>query len=129
MNKAKTKSVIRRDHIGDVVAKYIEHGWTAIRAPAEGLNDIIAHKDKRFHFVQVVTPATIDNPMYHGVAKNTFIQNAFSNQATPVYAHVLEKTRRDGSTDVTITFENVNDNARVIIGGRAKPQPAAAEQI
>lgn len=118
------------DPIDAVINKYREFGWTAFRAPKESLNDIIAHnqsKNNKFHFVQVVTKETIDNARHQGIAKNTFIQNAFSNSAIPIYAHVVTSVRRGVGEDgvrvlnANVTFENVNENARVIIGGRKAP--------
>jgi hypothetical protein len=99
------------DNIAAVRAKYAEFGWTAFAAPTESLNDIIAQKGKKLHFVQVITPETADSAKHTGLAKNTFIQNAFSNGAAPIYATIVVKPRT-----TQITFENINDNTQVIIG-------------
>lgn len=134
---AKPTKPVAFDPIDAVINKYREFGWTAFRAPKESLNDIIAHnqsKNNKFHFVQVVTKETIDNARHQGIAKNTFIQNAFSNSAIPIYAHVVTSVRRgvgeDGSRalNANVTFENVNENARVIIGGRKTPTPDAEKK-
>lgn len=106
------------DPIIPVIAKYTEFGWVAIRSPKNSLTDIIAQKDKRLHFVQVVTPETIDDVKFQGLPKNTFIQNAFSNTAVPVYAHVVTTKKKEITTK--ITFEDVNLNTRVIIGGNRR---------
>lgn len=105
--------------LDSVIAKYTEFGWTLMRPPRGSINDIVAQKDKKFHFIQIVTPETIDNVKFHGVAKNTFVQNAFSNGAVPVYAHVVTKNQKAG-LQITVTFEDVNGNKRIIIGGRKK---------
>lgn len=119
--KAEAPDVSKASLIGDVIAKYVEFGWQAIRAPG-GINDILAQKNKRFHFVQVVTKETIDDPKFHGLPKNDFVQNAFSNGATPIFAHVISKPCKgpDGTRvfKSKITFEDVNANGRVIIGGK-----------
>ncbi|QYB17515.1 hypothetical protein PV-S19_0151 [Pacmanvirus S19] len=98
--------------IDAVISKYTENNWQIIRAPKNGMNDLIAQKANRLHFIQVVTKENIDEPKYHGLAKSSFIQNAFSNNATPVFAHVVT-----GKTGIKISFEDVNLCSRVIIGG------------
>lgn len=98
------------DMITTVLNKYTERGWTAIRAPKNSTNDIIAQKDKRLHFVQVVTASTINDSRFNGLSKTTFIQNAFSNGAQPVFAHVVQSRGI-----YKITFEDVNLNGRIII--------------
>lgn len=98
-------------HITVAEMKYTENGWTVIR-PAGSINDIIAQRGKKYHFVQVVSDTETDNIKYQGIAKNSFIQNAFSNGAIPVYAHVT------GKKALKVTFEDVNANARIIISTR-----------
>lgn len=102
-----------------VIDKYRSNGWVVISVQGVGLNDIIAQKQSgtnRLHFIQVVTD---DQAAKHnGNAKNDFIQNAFSNQAVPVYAYV-EQTK---DKSPIITFEDVNLCSRVIIGHTAKTQ-------
>jgi hypothetical protein len=109
-----------------VVAKYTEFGWQAIRAPRGGMNDIVASKGTRFHFVQIVTKETLEDPKFHGNPKNNFIQNAFSNGAAPIYAHVVKSSCKnvDGTRGqrVKITFEDVNLGGRVIIGGNRRAE-------
>lgn len=98
-----------------VIEKYTENGWDAIRCPKGSLNDIIATRNGRFQYVQVVA---CDDPKFHGEFKNNFVQNAFSNSATPVFAHVVSGAKGT----VKITFEDVNTNNRVIIGGTRKKE-------
>lgn len=105
--------------VDSVVAKYSEFGWTLMKLPHGSLNDIVAQKDKKIHFIQVVTPETIDNVKFQGIARNTFIQNAFSNSAIPVYAHVVTKDSRAGQK-ITVTFQDINLNTRIIVGGNRK---------
>ncbi len=102
-----------------VCIKYAEHGWTVINPPAGGINDILAQKGPKLHFVQVVTSANIDQQRYHGEAKNAFIQNAFSNMAQPIFGHVVSS--RNGAS---VTFGDVNLGTRVIIGAK-KTEPTA----
>ena len=94
-----------------VLAKYNEAGWQTIKSPKNNMNDLIAQKSHRLHFVQVVPKKFIDDPRYHGMAKSSFIQNAFSNGATPVFAHVDSAKK--------IVFEDVNLCGRVIVNGKA----------
>jgi hypothetical protein len=94
--------------IDATIAKYNEYGWTVIRAPVGGINDIIAAKGPRLHFIQVTTKESEEEARYHGQAKNDFIQNAFSNQALPIRARVGR----------CVTFEDVNLGSRVIIGAK-----------
>jgi hypothetical protein len=114
--------------IAAVVAKYTEFGWQAIRAPRGGMNDIVASKGTRFHFVQIVTKETLEDPKFHGMPKNNFIQNAFSNGAAPIYAHVVKSSCKnaDGTRGqrIKITFEDVNLGGRVIIGGNRREDAA-----
>lgn len=117
------------------IAKYSDHGWTIIVAPKGGLNDLIASKGERLHHIQVVTVDTIDEPQHHGEPKNNFIQNAFSNNAVPVFAHVVKSMKKDDDgtkfEHFKVTFEDVNTRNRVIIGGKkaaAAPKPAATKK-
>ena len=98
------------DHQAAVADKYSAYGWTITNSPG-GMNDMIAHKQEKLHFIRVVTPENYDDARYHGLAKNSFIQNAFSNGAVPVHAHVVIKGSRS-----KVTFENVNIGDRIIIG-------------
>lgn len=105
------------DHVAEVIKKYAEAGWTAIRAPKNSTNDVIAQKGPRYHFVQVVTPENSADVKFQDLPKNTFIQNAFSNSATPVYAKISRK-----SANVKISFEDANTGGRVLIPKAAEPK-------
>lgn len=98
--------------IDTVLAKYRKHGWVAFCPPGGSTNDIIAQNGRRLHFVQVTTSETKNDSKYTGLAQNTFIQNAFSNAACPVYAIITDG--RPGA----IIFINVNENVRVLIRGK-----------
>jgi hypothetical protein len=117
--KTPSSKPIFKSPLDAVIAKYTEYNWTVIKSPKNGLTDLVVSKGERFHHVQIVTPETIDEQRYHGEAKTNFIQNAFSNQATPVFAHVVSSNLK-GTTDkkYKVTFEDVNTNNRVIIGGK-----------
>lgn len=111
------------DPIDAVLTKYTEMGWNAMRMK-NSINDIVASKPKntKIHFILVVTPDTLNDPRFNGLPKNTFIQNAFSNGAVPIFATVTTKQVGSGEKarlDVKITFEDVNSNARVIIAKKA----------
>jgi hypothetical protein len=98
-----------------VSAKYTSNGWTLI--PQKGsINDLIAHKKSRVHFVQVITDANHEDAKFHGLPKNTFIQNAFSNNALPIHARVSNGPKGT----FKVSFEDVNLNTRVIVSERKK---------
>lgn len=121
--KAKTPTVkqVPFDYIGAAMAKYNEAGWTAYRCPTGGMNDFIAHRDKKLHYLQVVPSDNVENMRFHGEAKNTFIQNAFSNSAVPIHATVTAK--KVGGAKITL--EDVNTNGRVVVAGPRKVVKAA----
>ena len=106
------------DPIAAAMNKYTDMGWTCMRQKTS-INDLVAHKSTRMHFIQVVTLANIDDAKYTGLAKNTFIQNAFANNATPIFAHVITSMVKDAPR-IKVTFEDVNTNCRIIIGSAKK---------
>ncbi len=93
------------------ITKYQAADWTVIKAPKGAINDFMAKRGERFHFVQVVTKETIDDAKFHGEAKNSFVQNAFSNGAIPIFAHVVGKK---------VTFEDVNSGNRALVTSKKK---------
>jgi hypothetical protein len=97
------------------IAKYQAADWTVIKAPKGAINDFMAKRGERFHFVQVVTKETIDDAKFHGEAKNSFVQNAFSNGAIPIFAHVVGKK---------VTFEDVNSGNRALVTSKKKASVA-----
>jgi len=103
-----------------VINKYKENGWEVMIPPQGTIVDIIARSDKKFHHVQVITNP--EDPRAVAIAKNTFIQNAFSNGAIPVHALVKMSNKRgpDGARVATasVTFKDVNLSSRVIVGGK-----------
>ncbi len=124
--KTKTKkavpaepAIVRADPMASVKAAYTDYGWTIIEH--RGINDIIAHRGERLHFIQVITAETANDVRFQQESRNIFIQNAFSNQAEPIYAHVVITLGRDRVERATVTFQNVNTNARVIIGNKKRP--------
>lgn len=107
-----------QDYFLAVKKKYENAGWQTIGAPNIVINDIIAKKNDKFHFVKILTDEQSDKNLAE-IQKNDFIQNAFSNGATPVYAHVKStKTNK-----IKMSFENINTNNRIII--RTSPQQRA----
>lgn len=90
-----------------VSAKYVGAGWTVIKPPGGTINDLIAQKGGRVHFVQIMSEKTEGGARFNGLARNSFIQNAFSNGATPVYA------RLDGDK---LTLRDINTDSRVVLG-------------
>lgn len=67
------------------IARYAEAGWIVHRQKC--INDMLAHKGARLHFVQFVTDPTAAR--HTGQARSEFVQNAFSNCAAPVLAELV----------------------------------------
>ncbi len=108
------------DPYAEVLNKYTANGWTVITPPKGALNDLITQKGKKLHFVQIITKETVTGARYQGIAKNTFIQNAFANAAIPVYALVTASGNR-----ISVSFEDVNQNSKLIITAKTPKQPVA----
>jgi hypothetical protein len=106
------------DPIQFISAKYEAEGWTVIRSPKGGINDIVVKRDNRYQFVQIVCDD--DDPRSTGLSRNNFIQNAFSNGAVPVVAKI-DINKKDPLKS-KVSYEDVNVGARVIVGGRKKPE-------
>ena len=98
-------------HREAVQAKYRSEGWDVMQMPADTINDFIARRRDRYHFVQVIPRGKEKDPKYEGIPLNSFVQNAFSNGAEPIHAH-CHITRTE---NVKISFTDVNTNCRVII--------------
>lgn len=108
----------RIDHNREaVIAKYKEYGWTLLAT--KGINDFIANhpKNNKYHFIQVIHAGNDTDAKFSELARNSFIQNAFSNNALPVYAHC--KQTRNG---IVVTCEDINTGATVIF--RKTPLPS-----
>lgn len=95
--------------------RYQSKGWQIMNTPRGGINDLVAGKSVggkyKYHFVQFVdSEDDIDNaPRYKGEAKGAFIQNAYSNQATPVYVI----PRRSGANR-KVVLENADTSQKII---------------
>ncbi len=98
-----------------VIGRYTEKGWQVFKCDKGAQNDFVAHSGKNCHFVQVVTPETVESLRFAGEQRNTFIQNAFSNGATPVHAKVTIDAKKNGDPVVGVTFENANTKGRVTV--------------
>jgi hypothetical protein len=122
------KRVVKPTGITEVIAKYKESGWTATQIAKQ--NNIIAVKGEgtkqKLHFVRV-------HVSYGGVGvsklsdksseeNNTFIQNAFSNMATPVYAYV---SYSDAYKLEKMFLEDINLNTpiRLVVAKKLNPTP------
>lgn len=78
----------RADFIQFVTADYTAAGWSTI--PTNTINDMIAHKmssagKQTMHFIQI---GISGDKRFTGEIRNAFVQNAFSNGATPIHAIV-----------------------------------------
>lgn len=96
--------------IAAVLKKYNEGGWVASLAPKGSINDIIAQKPGKYHFIQVIWQDP--DVRTEDATKNTFIQNAFANGAIPVHATM-------SGADCKISLYDVNLNTRCIVGAAA----------
>lgn len=91
--------------------KYADGEWVVIQTPPDTINDLITQRGDQLHFIQIITTETADNKRFQGLCQNTFIQNAFSNGARPIYAHVRSPR---------VTFEDINSRARVLVNKKRK---------
>ena len=80
---------------------YRSRGWTVIRTSG-GAADIIAGLKSKVHFIK----------LYSGdlIIRGEFVQNAFSNNAIPVYATII--TNKSGEKN-KIQLLNANENRRI----------------
>jgi hypothetical protein len=96
--------------IDEVVRRYRAKNWTVF-APKNNINDVVAHLqttrgDGKYHFVQIAPGRNISG----------FIQNAFSNGATPVLATIKSgKSAADGGLKLTVSFIDANIKNKVIV--------------
>lgn len=106
------------DFVGAAIGKYAEGGWNVYRCTNGNINDFIAHREKKIHYVRVVPSNAAEDLRYHGESKNSFIQNSMSNAAIPVFASVkpVVKKGEEVPSGAAISLENVNDKTRVLIG-------------
>lgn len=93
-----------------VYNKYVDNGWLVLNVPKGTQNDLIAQKinSKQTHFIQVICEQS--DLRLSGVQNGTFIQNAFSNGATPVRATI--KTLND---KIKVSLSDANTNTKIII--------------
>ncbi len=118
----KPKKVVLPNGVADVAAKYKSAGWTATQLSNKGIVDIFATKGggakQRIHFIRVF-------PAHSGITgasdksdeeNNTYIQNAFSNSATPVYAFVSYKDKTGALDKISLNDINLNKGIRLISG-------------
>jgi hypothetical protein len=102
-----------------VCGRYRAKNWTVF-APKNGPNDIVAHFQgpkgaTKYHFVQLAPGRDIGG----------FIQNAFSNGAMPIFAHIkfakaTSSEPTEGATPtpaykISVTFSDANTKNRVIV--------------
>ena len=104
-----------------ILAKYTAGGWHAHIAPIGSINDIIAHHDAVYHFIQIYEEG---NARHEQLAQNTFIQNAFSNGALPIYATVTMSGKKPGIIKIKVSLVDVNRRSRIIIKKTKTPPPA-----
>jgi len=120
-NKKRGGASAELDSIDTVINKYKEYEWETLKIDSNTMNDIIAKKGDKMHFIIVQENSTYDDPKFHGLQKNNFVQNAMSNSAVPIIAYIKKtKSRNTGEIKNTITFTDVNLNTKVIIGKNKK---------
>jgi hypothetical protein len=116
----KPRNAEAMEHIGAVVGKYEAKGWKTLLTMS-GATDIIAQSENRsrLHFIQVVRHGHEGGAKYGGESKNTFVQNAFSNGATPVHAFVeIARSKMDDASkkpEAKITLRDVNLDKKVLV--------------
>lgn len=103
------------DYVRACANTYAGNGWTVVTPPVGSIVDIIAQKNHRFHFVQVVPPGQAESAKFTGIAKNTFVQSAFSISAIPVHARPTIRKQA-----CVFAFEDINTNSRIILGKKPK---------
>ncbi len=106
-----------QDAINIVAKKYLAGGWNVLSTPRGTINNLMANKGSRVHFIQIILPGHENDARYQGLAKNTFIQNAMSNGAQPIHA----KLKLSGNT-YSISFMNINIEGRCLISGSQQSQ-------
>jgi hypothetical protein len=99
----------------NILNYYSASKWVVISAPAGTINDVIASKGNRLHFVKIIN--THNKLWQKQNVKNTFIQNAFSNGAIPVYAYVVENPE---SHKCKINFININTETKINMSNKEK---------
>ena len=97
--------------VKQVAGYYAENGWTVIVTPADSGVSLITAKGSRLHFVRVT--ATTEAVYSAGIARNEYVQNAFSNAATPVFAVEVP------GAPPKYRFINPNTDTRVAIREKA----------
>ncbi len=104
-----------------ICSRYAAKKWVVF-APKNGPNDIVAHfqgpkGSTKYHFIQIAPGRDVGG----------FIQNAFSNGAMPIFAHIKAVKCAQGATNIesdtgqssaykiNITFSDANTKNRVIV--------------
>jgi len=114
---AKTAAV-QFDFVGHAMRRYVDGGWNTFKSQPGSINDFVAYRGTKAHFVRVVPSSSAEDSRYTGESKNSFIQNALSNNATPVFAKVKPVAKKGDviPSGADVTFNNINGGARVIVG-------------
>lgn len=112
--------------VDEVQTRYEAAGWQTMRGG--NAVDIIARRDKRYQFIQVIPAESASDPAWTGEARNSFVQNALSNNAEPIHALVATSKARDGSTKVKVSLSNTNLGSAVkLVAPRAAKSASAAD--
>lgn len=100
----------RNDKIRHIAKKYETMGWTVItvgNASGTSTVDLMVQRARTLHFIKCVesleTTAELSD-----LPRNSYIQNAFSNNAVPVYATVNSATG-------AVALANVNTNETIML--------------
>jgi hypothetical protein len=96
------------NYVDEAINKYRTAGWYVIRL-SHAVNDFIANRDDKIHFVKVYGESELDSPSFHGIARNNFVQNAMSNGARPIFASV-KKVKK---WKVELTDKNENCSVKL----------------
>jgi hypothetical protein len=124
--------------IGDVAIKYEAAGWSATQFASRAQMDVLATKGadskQRVHFVKVFHSAALTGQASAGEdstvvpsdeENNQYIQNAFSNNAEPIYAHVFYKA--DKLDKIALVNVNTKLAVRLVAAKKDENKEAAKE--
>ena len=100
--------------VTDSIIKYESAGWSPTHLASKAQMDIFATKGEgnkqRIHFVKVIDKDLMPEPSIEET--NQYIQNAFSNNAEPIYAYVYYKA--DKLDKILLEDVNTGKSVRLI---------------
>jgi NACalpha-BTF3-like transcription factor len=104
--------VATQDGVDLVMQRYLSGGWSVISGL--GAAQLYASRGigskKKVHFIRVFSSHTgiTDTSKLSDEENNSYIQNAFSNMAVPVYAFVSYKEKNGSFVATRVVLEDIN---------------------